>query len=168
MDDGALYYLIYRSINVYFGLQVRVAIQSLQKAGEKQSQTCLNINFSCMHAHKHTPLGRPPRGSWGLSARAASGERSLWSINRPGPWQTWLASSACQGAKADPAEPFWLWLHAERQRKTVNPEPQSFCPCHYRSLFNRSLAVFTIKTHKQKLMHTHSHTNALINRHREE
>lgn len=65
-----------------------------------------------MHAHKHTPLGQSPGGSWGLSVRAASGEHNLWSSNRPGPWQAALASSDCQGARADPTEPFSLSLAA--------------------------------------------------------
>lgn len=107
-----------------------------------------------MHAHKHTPLGQPPGGSWGPSARAASGERSLWSCNRPGPWQTALASSACQGAKADPAEGCWLCLHTITVRKTENLGPQSFCLCHYRALFNHSLTVFKSSGHINKHEHT--------------
>lgn len=40
------------------------------------------------------------------------------------------------------------WLHAERLRKkTKNVEPQSFCLCHYWSLFNRWLAAFTSSGH---------------------
>lgn len=52
------------------------------------------------------------------------------------------------------------WLRAERLRKT-NPEPQSFCLCHYWSLSNRSLAVFTSSGHIRKIpVHTVAATQA--------
>lgn len=50
------------------------------------------------------------------------------------------------------------WLRAERLRKTANPGPQSFCLCHYWSLFNHSLAVFT-SGHISKHSGTYSQAN---------
>lgn len=54
----------------------------------------------------------PGRGGWCFTARTAWLGGSLSSLNRPGPLQTALRSSACQRSKADPAEPLWLWLTA--------------------------------------------------------
>lgn len=116
-----------------------------------------------MHAHKHTPLGQPPGGSWGLSARAASGEHNLWSFNRPGPWQAALASSDCQGARADPMEPFWLSLAAcwEAEKSSIFRASKVLSLSPLFIIWPFTYSFYIIRAHKP--MHTlttqpHKHT----------
>lgn len=160
MEDGAWYHYIYWTVWMYRDLY---EIQVLQKAFENEVKHAQAYIFhACMHAHKHTPLSQPLGGGWGLSARAASGERSLWSFNRPGPWQTALASSACRGAKADPAEPFQLWLAACWEAEKIRGGKSKASKLLSLSLlviiepFTSSFHI--IRTHKQTLMHTATQT----------
>lgn len=154
MCHGAWYNFISPIIRMW---SVRVFVECAHFKKQLEVKSNMNKHTFFMHActQAHTPLGQPPGGSWGPSARVASGELSLWSFNRPGPWQTALASSACQGAKADPAEPFWLWLATSyHSQKNRNCRASKLLSLSLLGIFNHSLAVFKSSGHVNKHVHT--------------
>ncbi len=166
MNDGALYHLIYLIIKMDWDFYTIQALQGATENEVKHAQTY--IFHACMHTNTHlwaslqegVEASQPERRQGNvvsdhLIGLAPDRQRSLRQPVR-GPKLT-LQSHFGSG-----------WLRAERLRKTENPELQSFCLCHYWSLFNHSLAVFTSSRHISKHSHTRNHTNTLRDKQREE